>query len=288
MKKLDSTQKTEKHHIPIKKKDLFIKASSRTITLSVSQGILANIGKLKSDPHGNTVICEYLFDINKQTMTEAKNWVREHKSKDVDYAINLFLKFEDKYNIKTEAGILDDIEEAVKIKNEGLDENVSFFNWHTEDEEKEIMATDIKKDGDNESVLNYIKIEKKDEMKRLAYGIVYTPMKADWHKNFMTAEEILKSAHGFMLNARRIDWQHDYIKGSGGVVESFIARKGDPDFPEGSWVLVTKVFSDTVWEDVMSGKIKGYSMAGMANYGDEKEVDTDIDFPKEDEDEDDD
>lgn len=278
-----NTATTEKyHHVPIKNKDLFVTESFRTVTLSEGQGILAVIGKSKTDPKGNTKTHKYLFDINKRTMDQAKDWVREHPTKDIEYAINLFLLFKTKYNIDISKGILDDIEEAVKIKNNGFDENVSLFNWYTKEEGEKINSTEIEKDGDNKTVLNCINIEKKDEMKRLVYGVVYTPMKVDWHKNFMTAEEIQISAHTFLLNARGIDQAHDYIKGSGGVVESFIARKGDPDFAEGTWVIVTKVFSDTVWEDIMSGKIKGYSMAGMANYGDQKEVDTDIDFPKED------
>ena len=40
---------------------------------------------------------------------------------------------------------------------------------------------------------------------------------------------------------------------------------------------------DEIWGKIVSGKIKAYSMAGMANFGETKEVDTDIDFPKDDE-----
>lgn len=280
--KQNSTTTEKYHHVVIKDKDSFVTESFRTVPLSEGQGMLAVIGKSKTDPKGNMKTHKYLFDINKRTMDEAKDWVKEHPTKDIEYAINLFLLFKTKYNIDIGKGILDDIEEAVNIKNNKVDENVSLFNWYTKEEGEKINSTDIQKDGDNETVLNCIIIEKKDEMKRIVYGVVYTPMKADWHKNFMRKEEIEISAHTFLLNARNIDQAHDHIKGSGGVVESFIARKGDPDFAEGSWVIVTKVFSDTVWADIMSGKIKGYSMAGMADYGDQEEVDTDIDFPKDD------
>lgn len=283
MEEKDRIQKpetTEKyHHIPVKKKELFVKRSFRTITLSASQGILAVIGKLKTDPQGSTKTQKYLFDVKKWTMAEAKAWVKEHKTKDIEYAVNLFLLFENKYNIKTEDGILSDIEEAIKSKEDDLDENVSFFNWQTEKEIEENKSIELEKDEEgNQYISHSIIIKKKDEMKRLVYGIVYTPDKADYHKHFATKEEIEKTAHAFLLNARRIDRQHDFIKGSGGVVESFLARKGDPDFPEGAWVIVTKVFSDKVWEQVLAGVIKGYSMAGVASMGDTKEVETDLDI----------
>jgi hypothetical protein len=80
----------------------------------------------------------------------------------------------------------------------------------------------------------------------------------------MTAEEIEKMAYGFLENMRNanIDRNHDDKPNYGVVVESFIARKGDPDFPPGAWVLGTHVTDDETWEAIKSGEITGYSIAG--------------------------
>lgn len=71
------------HHIPVKSARLFIKESFRTITISEKEGIKAVIGKLKSDPDGPTHIQKYLFDVDKWTLEEAKQWVKEHKEKEL-------------------------------------------------------------------------------------------------------------------------------------------------------------------------------------------------------------
>jgi hypothetical protein len=79
----------------------------------------------------------------------------------------------------------------------------------------------------------------------------------------MTADEIEKMAHGFMLDGllRGVDTEHDLEDNGSVVVESFIARKGDPDFIEGSWVAAVKV-TDELWPMVKSGELGGFSMYG--------------------------
>jgi hypothetical protein len=56
-----------------------------------------------------------------------------------------------------------------------------------------------------------------------------------------------------------IDVQHDNLTIQACIVESFIARKGDPDFEEGSWVAAVKIDDAAVWEQVKSGELNGYS-----------------------------
>lgn len=109
-----------------------------------------------------------------------------------------------------------------------------------------------------------VPIVKVDAEKRIVLGVVYEPDVRDTDGNFMTAEEIEKMAYGFLENMRNanIDRNHDDKPQYGVVVESFIARKGDPDFPPGSWVLGTHVIDDETWEAIKSGEITGYSIAG--------------------------
>ena len=113
---------------------------------------------------------------------------------------------------------------------------------------------------EHEHVVSFSKF---DEEKQLAYGEVYVPMIPDSQGDFMTAAEIEKMAHGFMKNGllRGVDTQHDLVDNGSVVVESFIARKGDPDFIEGSWVAAVWV-PDDIWPLVKSGELGGFSMYG--------------------------
>lgn len=78
-------EETENYiHVPVVDKKEFVQGSFKTIDISVSKGIKAVIGKLKSDPEGSTVVQKYLFLKEKGwTMEKAKTWVSEHKDGDV-------------------------------------------------------------------------------------------------------------------------------------------------------------------------------------------------------------
>jgi len=110
-------------------------------------------------------------------------------------------------------------------------------------------------------------IFQKEDPKKLVYGVVYSPNEVDSHGDYATAEEIEKAAHEFLQEARNIDKQHDFIKGAGEVVESYISpvdfTLGEQPIKKGSWVLATKA-TDEIWEDITKGEITGYSMAGKA------------------------
>jgi hypothetical protein len=108
----------------------------------------------------------------------------------------------------------------------------------------------------------------KDQAKRLVYGEVYAPLQIDTDGEAMTAAEIEKMAHNFMVNRGNdaIDVQHNYMPSGCHIVESFIARKDDPDgFVDGSWVLGVRVTPDELWEAVQKGELNGFSFAGSCN-----------------------
>ena len=101
---------------------------------------------------------------------------------------------------------------------------------------------------------------------RIVYGEVYAPDRPDAQGEFMRAEEIQKMAHEFARAGRMasIDLMHDnkIIEGPC-IVESFIARKGDPDFIEGAWVIGMHVPNDDVWAKIKKGEINGFSMEAI-------------------------
>ena len=112
-----------------------------------------------------------------------------------------------------------------------------------------------------------IPILKVDEEKRIVSGIVYEPDVPDAHDEFMTAEEIEKSAHQFLKDYRNIDKQHDFVGGQADVVESWIAKEdgtlGDQDIRKGTWLMSVHVDDDDTWGEIKKGELTGFSMGGV-------------------------
>lgn len=105
-----------------------------------------------------------------------------------------------------------------------------------------------------------------DQAERLVWAEVYIPNVPDSDREFMTPEEIKKMSYGFMrdMNLTSVDHQHDNVLVDGCcVIESFIARKGDPEFVEGAWVVGMHIDNDDAWERVEKGEINGFSMQAM-------------------------
>lgn len=77
-----------------------------------------------------------------------------------------------------------------------------------------------------------------------------------------TKETIREAAFQFAAQGYGLDVNHDQVNVNGEklvVVESFIARPGDPDFIEGSWVVGMKILDDALWQQVLSGELNGFS-----------------------------
>ena len=110
--------------------------------------------------------------------------------------------------------------------------------------------------------------------KRLVTGQVYAPDTLDSHGHFMSKAEVARVAHQFLADGllNSIDVMHDNETIDAVIVESFIARKGDPDYEEGAWVATTKINNDVIWNAVKNGDINGYSFE-ILTYRDEVEVD---------------
>lgn len=101
------------------------------------------------------------------------------------------------------------------------------------------------------------------EYKRIVYAEVYAPMRPDTDGMYMTAEDIEIMAHNFLADGftDQVDLQHDNVLVPGAsIVESFIAREGDTVFLPGSWVVGIRVNNDDVWQQVLDGKINGFSV----------------------------
>jgi len=113
----------------------------------------------------------------------------------------------------------------------------------------------------------------------LVYGEVYAPDRPDAQGEFMRKDSIQKMAHDFARAGRfsQIDVMHNNKVVPGlCAVESFIARKGDPDFIEGSWVIGMHVPNEDLWERIKKGDINGFSMEAFVTRHDQN---LDIEIP---------
>lgn len=124
---------------------------------------------------------------------------------------------------------------------------------------------------------NIVSIKKSDAVKQIVYGEVYIPMIPDSDGDIMTAENIELTSHKFMkaLRNKQIDVNHDLSKVDATVVETFIARPGDKEFIEGSWVVGVHIEDPDVWASVEKGELNGFSMYGTG-YSTQSEVEMEI------------
>jgi len=122
--------------------------------------------------------------------------------------------------------------------------------------------------GDIEDSEGSVRLFKKDDegYERIVFAEVIIPNVTNVYGDFHTPESVKEFAYGFMLSGFGTDVGHnetDYD--SLLVVESFIAREGDTEFIPGSWVIGMYIGDDTVWEQIRSGELNGFSYQAMVN-----------------------
>jgi hypothetical protein len=75
-------------HVPVDHAADFVQGSFRTITIDADKGIMAVVGKLKTDPEGSMHIQSFLFDKSKEwTMMKAQAWIELQKKSAADSAV---------------------------------------------------------------------------------------------------------------------------------------------------------------------------------------------------------
>lgn len=112
------------------------------------------------------------------------------------------------------------------------------------------------------------KAESAQEEQRIVWAEVYAPMIPDSDGEYMDADTIRDMAYKFMkaMKLDQIDKQHtNELSDGAAVVESFIARKGDPLFIEGAWVVGVHIPDDEDWAKVKKGEINGFSIEAFVH-----------------------
>lgn len=106
----------------------------------------------------------------------------------------------------------------------------------------------------------------REATRRIAYAENYVPWEVDFQGEYATEEKVERMAHEFLKRGGGVKEMHQGWTTSDGspigyVVESFVARRGDPDFTAGAWVTGTE-FHPEVWSKIVSGEYRGNSIGG--------------------------
>lgn len=124
-----------------------------------------------------------------------------------------------------------------------------------------------------------VEIKKFDRKERIVFGELYAPNRPDADGEFMDEPGIKQMAYKFMKEQLldKIDHMHtNEVLDGAHVVESFVARKGDPDFIEGAWVVGVHIPRDEDWAKVEKGEWNGFSIEALVR---KEDMEVEIDIP---------
>lgn len=111
---------------------------------------------------------------------------------------------------------------------------------------------------------------KKDEngYERIVYAELLIPETPNAYNDYHTTTSVREFAYSFMIKGFFIDEEHNNVDISDKVqvVESWIARGGDPDFIEGAWVVGMYIGDDLIWDKVLNGELNGFSYEALVDF----------------------
>jgi hypothetical protein len=114
-----------------------------------------------------------------------------------------------------------------------------------------------------------VPILKADKYKQVVYCVVLSPEETDLQDDFMTADEIEKAAHEYLIDSRIVGSSHSRPI-DGVPVESYIAPQdfeiigqlGPQLVKKGAWVIALYVRDPKEWQKVLDGEYTGVSVGG--------------------------
>lgn len=112
----------------------------------------------------------------------------------------------------------------------------------------------------------YATILKADEERQIVYGVVLEPDTPDSQGDVISADEIEKAAHRFLVKSRVIGLRHSK-KAPAEVVESYIApddfEMGGQRVKKGSWMLGVHITDSGLWSAIKQGEYQSFSVGGF-------------------------
>lgn len=131
-----------------------------------------------------------------------------------------------------------------------------------------------KREGSDDRGTTAVRVAKSAEVlvvkadQRLVYGVVLQPGIPDSQGDTLTAAEIEKAAHEYLVTSRKQDLQHSEQAALIDVVESYVAASdlevGGRPVLKGAWVMASRINDDAIWAAVQKDEITGYSIGGTA------------------------
>lgn len=110
-----------------------------------------------------------------------------------------------------------------------------------------------------------IPISKVDNYQHKVAGVVLSPNEVDLQGDICTPEEIEKASDGYMIRSQTVGNRHEGVAGAV-VVQNYIApvdfMLGNQPVKKDAWVMVVKINDPVIWNDVLEGKITGFSIGG--------------------------
>jgi len=157
------------------------------------------------------------------------------------------------YLFATKFWDIDDVEKVADVFSSGSTESAN-----EEDSMKKTEPVETTK----QETMELIKL---DKQKQTVYGVFLWPEKADHDGDVISAEDIEKVAHDFIVDYRDIDEMHKQETLHADIVESFIAWEDDIDYygkklTKGAWAGAIKIHDREVWDKVLSGEYKAFSV----------------------------
>jgi len=110
-----------------------------------------------------------------------------------------------------------------------------------------------------------MEIIKTDKLKQIVYGVFLWPDKADHDGDIISADDIEKVAHKFIVEYREIDEMHKRETTDADIVESFVAWKDNLEYygkmlKQGAWAGAIHIQNKDVWAKVEKGEYRGFSV----------------------------
>lgn len=106
-----------------------------------------------------------------------------------------------------------------------------------------------------------------EELKQATF-LVLSPEEVDLHGDIYSAEEIRKACHNFNQHCGTANLLHLADTESFSIVESYVSPVdmvlGEKLVKAGSWLVVTQMNDDTIWEEVKKGNLTGVSIGAYA------------------------
>ena len=106
-----------------------------------------------------------------------------------------------------------------------------------------------------------------EELKQATF-LVLSPEEVDLHGDIYSADEVRKACHNFNNHSMTANLLHLVETDTFSIVESYIAPVdmvlGDRLIKAGSWLTVTQIHDDEIWEEVKKGNLTGVSVGCLA------------------------